>query len=246
MSSSYDDIAGMYDAFWADWYLPAALPALEKLFFSRVPADTKVLDVCCGSGHVTKELVRRGYPVTGVDASAALIEIARRNLPGIDFRVQDARHLQLEERFDAALSTFDSLNHVLTLADLGAVFRAVRSVLAPGGMFVFDMNLEEAYMMNLREWNATVEDNSVGLVRGTFDPASKMAFTELIWFTKDRDDPAVWVRRESIVEQRCYSQAEITVALAEAGFSRLEALTAAQAGMQAALAAGRIFFSAYS
>jgi len=246
MSSSYDDIAGMYHAFWADWYLPAALPALDRLFFSRVPADKRVLDVCCGSGHVTQELIRRGYPVTGVDASAGLIDIARGNLPGVDFRVQDVRHLQLEDRFDAALSTFDSLNHVLTLKDLGAVFCAVRSVLVSGGMFVFDMNLEEAYLMNLREWNATVQEGSVGLVRGTFDPDSKMAFTELIWFTKENNHSALWSRRQSVVEQRCYSQGEITVALAEAGFSRIEALTAQQAGMQADLAMGRIFFTAYS
>ena len=62
----------MYDSLWADWYLPAAMPALEKLVFSRVPNGARILDVCCGSGHVTTELVRRGYSVTGVDASAAL------------------------------------------------------------------------------------------------------------------------------------------------------------------------------
>src|ERR1700728_153608 len=84
--SSYDDIADMYHSLWANWYLPAALPALEKLFFSQLCSGGRVLDLCCGSGHVTRELVERGYAVTGVDASAALIAIARRELPQVDFR----------------------------------------------------------------------------------------------------------------------------------------------------------------
>src|SRR5579875_3088746 len=110
--SSYDEIAEMYHALWADFYLPAALPALEKLFFERVPGGARVLDVCCGSGHVTEELVRRGYRVTGIDSSSELIALARTAVPGAEFRVQDARNIQLEEPCDAALSTFDSLNHL--------------------------------------------------------------------------------------------------------------------------------------
>ena len=67
--SSYDEIAVMYHALWATSYLPAAEPALEKLFFARLVPPAHVLDVCCGSGHVTSTLVKRGYRVTGVDVS---------------------------------------------------------------------------------------------------------------------------------------------------------------------------------
>jgi len=91
--SPYDAVAGMYHALWNHLYLPAAMPALERLLFSRVPAGGRVLDLCCGSGHVTRELVGRGYRVTGVDSSAGLIALATRDLPGVDFQVQDAREL---------------------------------------------------------------------------------------------------------------------------------------------------------
>src|SRR5436305_7706286 len=94
--SSYDPIADMYHRLWADWYLPAALPALELLFFSKVPkASGRILDVCCGSGHVTRELIGRGYSVTAVDASAGLIAIARRDWPGVDWRVADVRNFDV-------------------------------------------------------------------------------------------------------------------------------------------------------
>ena len=241
--SSYDPIAGMYDSFWADWYLPAALPALETLFFSRVPPASHVLDVCCGSGHVTRELVSRGYQVTGVDLSSELISIARERLPAQEFLVQDARCLKLARHVDAALSTFDSLNHMLTLSDLRDTFASVRNALTPGGLFVFDMNVEEAYFAEWRQWTAFVESSSVGLVRGKYEATSRSARTELIWFLK-RNGRNEWERRDTVVEQQCYSEAEITAALAQAGFSGIAATPAYEAGVTAELGVGRTFFSA--
>lgn len=242
--SSYDDIAGMYHRLWADWYLPAARPALERLFFSQIPSAASVLDLCCGSGHVTKELVARGYEVTGVDASANLIEQARRDLPDVDFHVQDAQELCLKMRFDAVLSTFDSLNHILTLAGLRSVFNGVRAVLRPSGLFVFDMNLEEAYSADLHQWSVTRDDANVTLLRGTFDETTQTGATELIWFVKDPGSGDTWRQRRSVVEERCYALADILVALDEAGFSSVQNVSAVDAGMTSQLGFGRCFFSA--
>ena len=233
----------MYHSLWADWYLPAARPALERLFFSELRAGSRVLDLCCGSGHVTRELVDRGYAVTGVDASAALIAIARRELPQVDFRVQDARRLvELNGRFDGVLSTFDSLNHILTLGELGRVFHGARDALRPGGLLVFDMNLEEAYSLDLRQWSVEMAENNVGLMRGTYDFATKRATTELIWFVKTSN--GLWRRHRSVVEQRCYTAAEISLALEQAGFGGIQMIGATAAGMRADVGFGRVFFAA--
>jgi SAM-dependent methyltransferase len=178
-----------------------------------------------------------------VDSSSELIAIANKNLPGIDFRVQDARNLQLEPRYEAALSTFDSLNHLLTLDDLRESFAGVHRVLEPGGLFVFDMNLDEAYSADLRRWNAEVSDESVSLVRGTYDPETRKASTELIWFVRAGNN-GMWQQHRSIVDQQCYSQGEILTALGEAGFQDIEAITARNAGMSADLGFGRMFFVA--
>jgi SAM-dependent methyltransferase len=231
----------MYHLLWADWYLPAAMPALESLFFSQVPAGARVLDLCCGSGHVTKELVRRGYAVTGVDSSAELIDIASKDLPEVDLCVQDVRNLQLDERFAATLSTFDSLNHILTLEDLERVFSRVYQHLEKDGRFVFDMNLEQAYSADLHEWSVDISEQAVSLVRGTYDTAKKQALTELVWFVREGTEN-LWRQRRSTVEQRCYTQNEITAALECAGFTRIEAIPAKETGVKAELGFGRIFF----
>lgn len=241
--SSYDEIAGIYHALWADWYFPAAKPALEKLFFSQVPTGASILDVCCGSGHVTKELVKRGYKVTGIDASAALIAQARRDLPQVDLQVQDARAMQLPTRYDAALSTFDSLNHILYIDELHQVFERVHRVLADDGLFVFDMNVERAYLHDHQRWTVNISDESVGLVRGTYSPQEKKASTEIIWFAKAGENN-IWNQHRSVVEQRCYTQTEIVTGLNEAGFCKIEADPAEELGVTADLGFGRIFFVA--
>jgi len=243
IQSSYNPVARMYHELWADFYLPAAMPALEQLFFSELPLDARVLDVCCGSGHVTRELVKRGYRVTGVDASAELIELARHDLPDVDFHVQDVTELALDGRFDAALSTFDSLNHILTLEGLFSAFARVRRVLKRGGLFVFDMNLDEAYAAETREWSATVSESSIGLVRGAFDRVTQRAATELIWFVPAGAN-GLWEQRRSVVEQRTYPQTDILRGLHNAGFRTVEPVTARKAGVTSGLGFGRVFYVA--
>ena len=240
--SPYDPIAGLYHQSWDDWYLPQAAVALGRLFFSVLKPGARVLDVCCGCGHVTRELVARGYQVTGVDASAELIAHAQRDLPAATFVVADVRQFQSTERFDGALSTFDSLNHILELPELEASFRNVHHALLPGAPFVFDMNNEEAYRMDWQEWTTRVAPHSVSLVRGRFDPATREVATEIVWFRHLSDGR--WERRDSTVPQRCYHDEEIREALRLAGFQGVSSCSAAKAGVTGEIGYGRVFWSA--
>ena len=243
LASSYDDIAGMYHALWANSYLPAALPALEALFFSRLRPRARVLDVCCGSGHVTKELLKRGYRVIGIDSSAGLIEIAKQYLPEAELHVQDVRHLEVTGPYDGALSTFDSLNHILSLEDLHAVFSGVYDALGTGALFVFDMNLEEAYALDLHQWTVNIRHDAVCLSRGLYDAVTHTAHTELIWF-RQTDSQSCWQRRQSIVEERCYEKHDIMRALQFAGFQGVEVRGASDLCADKEFGNGRYFFSA--
>lgn len=48
------------------------------------------MDLGCGNGALTKALQEKGYAVKGLDASAELLDIARKNYPTIDFMQGDA------------------------------------------------------------------------------------------------------------------------------------------------------------
>lgn len=89
-----------------------------------------VLDLGCGDGVLTEELIRRGAKTTGVDSSEAMVTAARSR--GIDARVMDATALTWDKAFDAVF-TNATLHWVKPPeAAIGGVARALR----PGGRFV--------------------------------------------------------------------------------------------------------------
>lgn len=91
-----------------------------------------ILDVGCGTGELALEISQAGATVVGVDASAAMIDAARRNFPALDFRVADAAALPFESRFDAVFSNA-ALHWVL---DADSAARGMARALKPGGRLV--------------------------------------------------------------------------------------------------------------
>src|SRR5580692_4645049 len=64
----------------------------------------RILDIGCGTGHLTSEIAERGADVTGLDASLSMIAQARQNYPKLKFVLADARAFRFEEPFDAVFS----------------------------------------------------------------------------------------------------------------------------------------------
>ncbi len=93
----------------------------------------RILDVGCGEGALTQDIVARGAGVVGVDSSQSMIEAARAR--GLDARLIDAAAMPFEAEFDAAFSNA-ALHWML---DRKAVAGAVFHSLNPGGRFVGEM-----------------------------------------------------------------------------------------------------------
>ena len=151
----YDRFATVYDRHFGRFAV-RVVPVLERLVFSHLPPGARVLDLCCGTGQLAAALTDRGFAVTGLDGSPGMLRIARRNAPAADFVLADARAFDLPAAFDAAVSTFDSINHVVDPTDLAAVFANVHRALRRGGRFAFDVNTDEGY--RCRWWGAWHED----------------------------------------------------------------------------------------
>ncbi|RFS24888.1 methyltransferase domain-containing protein [Chitinophaga silvatica] len=63
-----------------------------------------ILDLGCGTGELTAQLALQGASVTGIDASAAMIESARKHFPQVHFEVADATTFSLPQKFDGIFS----------------------------------------------------------------------------------------------------------------------------------------------
>jgi len=87
------------------------------------------LDVACGSGKLTAELARlaRGGRVVGLDFSPRMLEVARREHPGIDFLEGDALNLPFDEAsFDASTIAFGLRNLAEPVRGLREMTRVAR------------------------------------------------------------------------------------------------------------------------
>jgi SAM-dependent methyltransferase len=116
---------------------------LDELWSLDPTPVRTVLDLCCGTGLTTAELVALGYQVVGVDRSAAMLARAR-HLLGADtvLEKQTLPDLTIHGTFDAAVCTFDGLNY-LTPTGLRATFAAVARRLRPDGWLSFDLHTDE-------------------------------------------------------------------------------------------------------
>lgn len=240
--AAYDDFAWFYDRYWNEEFHSVAFPILERIWLHRVPEEGRILDVCCGTGYLAGLLTDRGFRVSGVDISENMIGYARRNVPGAEFLAADIAVVRPRGTFDAAVSTFDSLNHVAEPAALEAAFRHVGESLESGAPFAFDMLLEEAYQTHWGDGFAIVREDHVLTITGAaYDFRTRMAQCTITMF---RLLDGIWRRSDVTIVERCYQPDEIEAALSRAGFGELLCYAAGDLGMGGQLGEGRTFFVA--
>jgi ubiquinone/menaquinone biosynthesis C-methylase UbiE len=111
-------------------YLLAALALFADMVHTA--GGGPVVDVGCGPGHITAHLRELGVDAFGIDLSPGMIDVARRDHPGLRFEVGSMTDLHLADASATALLAFWSLIHVPDDA-IPAVFGHFRRVVRPGG-----------------------------------------------------------------------------------------------------------------
>jgi len=91
-----------------------------------------ILDLGCGTGHLTAQIAGAGARVVGIDSASSMIEQARAHFPALRFELGNAQDFQFKEPFDAVFS--NAVLHWIRAAPqvAGNIGRALK----PGGRFV--------------------------------------------------------------------------------------------------------------
>ena len=116
------------------------LQPTETLAFDRhFKTPGRVLDLGCGTGRTSVELLKRGHNVDAIDYSQSMIDEALRQHPStqIRFAVMDARNLHFPDAtFDYALFSFNGLDYLYPATERMVALRQIWRVLKPGGILL--------------------------------------------------------------------------------------------------------------
>jgi SAM-dependent methyltransferase len=189
-----------------------------------------VLDLTAGTGLQAVALARQGLRVTAADISAAMLERCRARAAAAGVTLaglvrRSAIDTDEVERFDACVSCFFGLSHLVTEDQLGRVFAAAHRALRSGGLLVFDLInlLEDALLSAPRSERAGVRDGVRfrSVMESRYDTwSSLLHFSEQTEVANARGEKRT-VRAE--FTYRGWSRSEVLALLERAGFEHARA-----------------------
>jgi SAM-dependent methyltransferase len=189
-----------------------------------------VLDVACGTGRVAVPIARLGVPVVGVDLCLPMLERARAKSAGLPVRyvTQDARAIDLPERFALAIMTGHAVQAMLTDDDQRRLLAAVARHLRPGGRFAFETRnpcpAHLTWPAEREHWHSYVTaDGRIIDVSGCaiYDPLTHLQHCTTFRTDRARTDQAPGRERTARIALRYTDESGLRARLAEAGLTVL-------------------------
>jgi SAM-dependent methyltransferase len=146
------DVAWIHHVGFGEFARSAGAEVLRILRRAAIRGGTLV-DLGCGSGIFAAMAERAGFHVIGVDISAAMLALAKRESPKSQF-IESSLDKFPVPPCDVVTALGEPLNYgaYKRSSDLRCVFVRIARALRPGGMFLFDLILHESGPMNYRSW----------------------------------------------------------------------------------------------
>jgi Methylase involved in ubiquinone/menaquinone biosynthesis len=130
----------------------------------------KVLEIGCGTGFFTKEIIKKSVQLIAIDISPELIEVARKTIldSNVEFIIENAYQMSFDDQTFNAVIGSSVLHHLNVDSALNEIYR----VLIPGGYIAFT----EPNMMNPQ---IALQKNIPALKKALGDSPDESAF--FIW-----------------------------------------------------------------
>jgi SAM-dependent methyltransferase len=225
-STGYAALASVYDCFTQNMQTTKRADYISNLLIDNnaLPGDA-ILDLACGTGLYTYELLVRGYDVIGVDASAEMLLVAREKAAVLGTEpplllCQQLEELDLFGTAKGAVCLTDSVNHLTNERVLRQFFKRLALFLEPGSPFVFDVNTLYKHEHVLSNNTFIYEDDESGAYcvwRNAY--ASKTQTTQITLDVFTKDENGFYIRRQDRFAERAYSLETIIKALEQSGFA---------------------------
>jgi len=139
MNDTYSAFAEFYDRLMDDVDYTSVAKYYDGLIREHTASLGILLDLACGTGTLSALLADKGWDVIAVDSSSEMLSKTTAH-SRVSYICQDMNELDLYGTIDAAVCSFDGLNHLTDQSALMNVLERVSLFMNPEGVFVFDVN----------------------------------------------------------------------------------------------------------
>jgi ubiquinone/menaquinone biosynthesis C-methylase UbiE len=142
---TWNEVAPRYHKKWAKDNTGPFKSTAKLVSMAKIRHGYKVLDLACGTGVVTKQILKKvgsSGQVTGIDSSQTAIKIAKNwnnSTPNVNFVISDAEHIGFNEKFDAVTCQYA----LFFFPNTNAVLKQVRYCLKKNGVLAISVHGEK-------------------------------------------------------------------------------------------------------
>ncbi len=217
--SQYEEMSLVYDQLTQDqpyekWY---------ELVANNCENGSNILDVGCGTGSLTVQLVDLGQ-VTGMDLSIDMLTVASQKSTSVNWIEGDMTSFDLQQKFDVITIFCDSLNYLQDENAVIETFKNVYNHLNDSGVFMFDVHTVHK-MMTLFNNQSYIDDRdgiflAWNAIQGDL-PLS--VYHDMSFFIRNEDQ--TYSRFDESHFQRTFEEATYLKWLTEIGFNHIKTFT---------------------
>ena len=222
--ASYVNFALLYDVLMDDFDYVAWSGYIQGILNGNGIEQGRILEMACGTGSLTKELLDLGYRVDGFDLSEEMLAIAHNKLSknkNLRLFNMDMTEFKMDRKYQAIIAACDSVNYILSEYSLKETFRRVYDHLEEGGLFIFDINSE----YKLREVlgnNIFLEDRDEIFYTWENKFVEKTNICEFYLTFFHSNDGDNYQRFDEVHRERAYSTDTVKNLLMDVGFVEIE------------------------
>ncbi len=221
--AGYGTFSAFYDALTENVDYAGWASYLLDLFEKYGKKPQLLLDLACGTGALSLEMLSRGVDVIGVDGSEDMLSEAGEKAAAFGERwmllCQDMRQLDLFGTVDGAVCMLDSINHLTKTVDVAEVFRRLGLFIEKDGLFIFDVNTPYKHETVLGDTAFTYEEDGFFCAwQNHYMPHTKEVDIELNFFVEEENG---YERYTEYIRERAYTEKTLRRLLNETGFEVL-------------------------
>ncbi len=222
MPGDYDVLATIHSTLNLGAYARTITPHLIDTLQRNQWMGRQIVDIGCGAGETLTWLAQHGYIVTGLDRSAAMLAIARKNLAAGNVSARllegDIRTAQGLSDYDLALA-LDVMNEFNSLRELEDAFQHIHQLLSPNKLFACDLHTVEGLVqLSLQSGGDALLYDQEGLTIFTQDEFDYERQVQRRKYHVFRQVDDHWQRAMATRTLRAYPIQAVTALLQRKGF----------------------------